>query len=331
MNKNVAQLLDKLSLFYLKLEQRNELPTYNMKKILPYFHKRVLNYPQFFYKENGKVPSISTNLISSRKKYKIYNLRFPTPCPSPYPENNLVHCRYYQIKNKKGLPTIIILHGWRIKDYTFFHRSAKRFVKMGLNSIIIELPYHLRRKLPGTYDGEYSVSVDIIRTIETMRQSVLEIRSIINWLKKEGINKIGIFGVSLGAWIGAMLGVVEKRIDFLMLISPPANPEIMFKESPLAGLIKIGIPKIEHLFKRYKSLLKIINPIFYKPVIDKNKILIIQGKYDYMVPQKVVEELWQAWEEPKLQVFPHSHLSLLFFEPRLFPCIKEFINQILYN
>jgi hypothetical protein len=46
-----------------------------------------------------------------------------------------------------------------------------------------------------------------------------------------------------------------------------------------------------------------------RPVISKEKILLIEAIHDLFVERKSVEELWQAWEQPDIWRLPHSHAS----------------------
>jgi hypothetical protein len=46
-----------------------------------------------------------------------------------------------------------------------------------------------------------------------------------------------------------------------------------------------------------------------KPVIPKENILLIEGKYDLFIEQAITEELWQKWEQPELWRLPHGHIS----------------------
>src|SRR5208283_5938824 len=59
-----------------------------------------------------------------------------------------------------------------------------------------------------------------------------------------------------------------------------------------------------------------INLTVSQPVIPKENILLIQGRYDLLVEAERTEELWQKWKQPEIWRLPHGHISALFM-PRL--------------
>ena len=324
MNKSIAALIDKLSLFYVEREWKRGKDYFDRRDIALYLKEEFLKDKELFY-ANNKLPKINQSLISSSDSYKVYDLSFKSPLPSPYPENNLVYGEYYKIKEKTD--TMIILHGWRIKNFLFYHQACRRFIDFGLNSILLTLPYHLKRAPEDTVSGEYTVSSDIIRTMEAFRQSVIEVRSIVDFLKKRGVKKIGILGTSFGGWVGGMLAVVEPRINFAILIAPAANPERILLRSKIGKLLRKDYPEVKTLPQKFLRALRITNPTLFKPLIKKENILLIESLYDQIIPNFIVENLWRAWDKPPIRRYPQGHLSLLFFEKRLFKDIREFLKR----
>jgi hypothetical protein len=55
-----------------------------------------------------------------------------------------------------------------------------------------------------------------------------------------------------------------------------------------------------------------MNLTLSQPVIAKENILLIQGRYDLLVEAEQTEELRQAWGQPEIWRLPHGHISALF-------------------
>jgi dienelactone hydrolase len=70
-----------------------------------------------------------------------------------------------------------------------------------MSALRLTLPYHLERKPPELERADHLVSSNIGRTIQSMRQAVLDTRAAVQWLKGEGYEQIGILGTSVGSCI----------------------------------------------------------------------------------------------------------------------------------
>jgi hypothetical protein len=55
-----------------------------------------------------------------------------------------------------------------------------------------------------------------------------------------------------------------------------------------------------------------MNLTLSQPVIPKENILLIQGRYDLLVEAEQTEELWQKWQQPEIWRLPHGHVSWMF-------------------
>jgi hypothetical protein len=52
-----------------------------------------------------------------------------------------------------------------------------------------------------------------------------------------------------------------------------------------------------------------MNLTLSQPVIPKENVLLIQGRYDLLVEAEQTEELWQKWQQPEIWRLPHGHAS----------------------
>ena len=109
------------------------------------------------------------------------DFRFPTPRPSRFAENNIVHGRLYRCEEHwQKRPTIVLLHGgnvmWgrrRSPGYRFgYPRLARRCNRAGFNAVTLELPYHFQRH-PRQSDA--AKNMDYLRMAEAVAQAIAEI------------------------------------------------------------------------------------------------------------------------------------------------------------
>ena len=82
-----------------------------------------------------------------------------------------------------------------------------------MNALRLTLPYHEERRPPELERAEYLVSSNIGRTIQSMRQAVLDTRAAVRWLREQGNERIGILGSSIGSCTAFLTFAHEPALD----------------------------------------------------------------------------------------------------------------------
>ena len=137
----------------------------------------------------------------------------------------------------------------------------------------------------------------------------------IKWLNNRGaISKnIILYGESLGTGVATELGT-SNAFGGIILESPFTS---------IANAAKIYYPYIPVniiLKDRYNSIGKIKN--------ITTPILIMHGKKDNIVPQKMGLELYEKANQPKFSYFPENDDHMMEYNDNLLNSIKLFINKI---
>ena len=109
-------------------------------------------------------------------------------------------------------PAVIILPHWNAKAGTYFD-LAKFFNKVGLSALRLTMPYHEERMPPELERADHLVAPNIGRSLQSIRQAVLDTRAAVTWLKEQGYEKVGIVGTSIGSCVAFMAFVHDLRID----------------------------------------------------------------------------------------------------------------------
>lgn len=134
---------------------------------------------------------------------------------TPSAENNLARARYFPVsKNKQRQPraAVVVLPQWNAQPDS--HVEACRiFNFIGMSALRLTLPYHQERRPPELKRADHLVSTNIGRTIQSMRQAVLDTRAAVSWLKQQGYERIGILGTSVGSCIAFLAFAHEPNID----------------------------------------------------------------------------------------------------------------------
>src|SRR4030095_4221320 len=75
--------------------------------------------------------------------------------------------------------------------------ACRIFNGLGMAALRLTLPYHEERRPAELERAEHLVSSNIGRTIQSMRQAVLDARAGVRWLKQQGFERVGVLGPSI--------------------------------------------------------------------------------------------------------------------------------------
>lgn len=129
-------------------------------------------------------------------------LTWTSAIQTPSAENNIAHARFFPEKKTGKQPrnAVVVLPQWNAQPES--HVEACRIFNMiGMAALRVTLPYHLQRKPPEIERADHLVSTNVGRTIQSMRQAVLDTRAAVQWLHMQGYEQIGILGTSVGSCI----------------------------------------------------------------------------------------------------------------------------------
>lgn len=126
-------------------------------------------------------------------------------------ENNTVYAHYFPVDNDKKSAVVVLPH-WNAKAGTYFD-LCKMFNRFGMSALRVTLPYHEKRMPPELDRADYLVAPNVGQTLQSLRQSVVDTRSAVRWLKEQGYEKIGLIGTSIGSCVGFFAFVHDLQID----------------------------------------------------------------------------------------------------------------------
>jgi len=179
--------------------------------------------PEKLYPITSEVPVINFSSPKNLPLIDIIDGTFPSPIQTPFPENNTNYVRHYRLKNRDSGPTVIMINGLNVDEYTYFDWWCWRFAAWGLDSVLIDIPYHIRRVPKGSYSGQYLITDDVMWSLLSLKQCFQDIQLLANWLKNQGVESIGTFGVSFGAFMAGLYVCQAENADFAVMGMPPVD------------------------------------------------------------------------------------------------------------
>jgi hypothetical protein len=232
-------------------------------------------------------------------------LTFPSAFSTPHKENNTVYCRLVPARasaaTDRRRAAVLVLPQWNSDEGG--HVGLCRLLAMnGLTALRLSLPYHDRRMPPELHRADYIVSANIARTVQVCRQAVLDARRAIAWLHREGFERIGILGSSLGSCLSLLTTAHEPliRAQALNHISP------YFADVVWRGLstrhVREGLNGHIEL-NRLRALWRPISPQWYLDRVRDRQTLLVYARYDLTFPVDLSESLVSEFKRRQL---PHE-------------------------
>lgn len=147
----------------------------------------------------------------SERDFERHNgwLKFHSEITTDVEENNAVWAKLAESGSRDRV--LVIFHHW---NATSRNRTLARFLsRSGVTVVEIAMPFHFERSRPGAHYADYMLSANLGRTIQSMRQAVLDGRKIIRWLKSEGYQEVSVLGMSLGSWVAGLIAAHERNVS----------------------------------------------------------------------------------------------------------------------
>jgi len=164
------------------------------------------------------VPGVDENFILEPGAAGSFLLRYTSGLPTPYPENNVVHARYYAADGRLneatgwGRRAVIVSPQWNADEQS--HVALCHLLnRFGISALRLSLPYHDSRRPPELNRADYLISANIGRTIQAVRQAVIDIRQAAGWLERQGYKQIGVMGSSIGSCVSWLAFIHDPRLE----------------------------------------------------------------------------------------------------------------------
>ncbi|KIQ78544.1 hypothetical protein RW25_27840 [Bacillus sp. L_1B0_8] len=265
---------------------------------------------------------------SEETDYRNGKFKYQSLIESGDSSNDVVTGEIFLNRNE-DVPNVIFVHGWRMETNErvkkIFHKDI---LKLGWNMYYFTLPYHFDREPIGShYSGEYMVSANIERTIKSTKQAVVDLRTLIHWIKTNKKGPVILIGISLGGFITNLTATVECEIDILASIFYANKLSYSIWNTSPGKFIK---EDLEHHGVTYDKLIeywKITEPSQALPQVNKKNILLICGKYDQYVHFEDTNYLWEAWERPNRYMYDCGHAGIVLKRKKIAMDTLAFIQK----
>lgn len=237
-------------------------------------------------------------------------------------ENRIMHA--YVLEHEGGpRPWLVCVHGFGMGTplLNFNGFSAKRLHRdLGLNLIFPCLPLHGPRGR-GRMSGSELLEPDYLNLMHTFTQAIWDVRRVIQWTRARQAEGVGIYGISLGGYVCALLASLDP--DLACVIAA----------IPMVDLTSAARDNEPWLFRRYdrefevdwdviRAVTHVVSPLSLPPSVPRERLFICAGTADRVVRPNHARALWRHWGRPEIHWFSGSHVLGM-----LHPSIPDFVEK----
>lgn len=239
---------------------------------------------------------------------RVYDLTFPSPVTSDIPENNTVHCEYFVPAGSGPFPAVVVLDILQ-GDALVARGEALWMAQHGVGAMVVYMAHYGPRRPPGS--STRLLSPNVPRTIESVRQTVLDIRCAVAWLASRpevDASNLGIVGTSLGSLVGAIAAANEPRVKNVCLMLGGGGLVDAYYDHPQARPYR---PVVDLLGGKpaMKALIEPVDPLTYAKQLKTKNLLMICASRDDVVPPSAGKALWEACGQQKIIWVDSTHVG----------------------
>jgi hypothetical protein len=237
-------------------------------------------------------------------------LRFTSPVRTLHPENNLVNARWFPVNGRRA---VVLLPHWN-SDAISYVGLCRVLNWLGISVLRLSMPYHDIRMPAEIRRADYAVSANIGRTLDAVRQGVIDIRCCLDWLEAQGYRQLGVLGTSLGSCYAFIASAHDERIRAAAFNHASTYFADVVWHGQSTRHIRQGLEEQIDI-ERLRKIWLAISPMSYfdKFARHARKSLIIYADYDLtFLPEfsrQVVAEFQQHRLDHKVVVLPCGHYT----------------------
>lgn len=209
-------------------------------------------------------------------------------------------------------PWVVCIHGFgtgsTFMDLVSF-RAAHLHDDLGVNVAAIVLPVHGARR-PSRVSGEEFLGFELMNSVHGLAQSLWDVRRLLTWVRRQDPRGVGVFGVSLGGLVTALVAAFEPDLDVALAGIPIVDfPALITHHAPR----HLHLRSIEHhiLDGTAQDVHRVVSPLAMPVATPPSARAMFAGLGDRLATTDQARRLWAHWDGPETRWFAGNHVGYL--------------------
>lgn len=229
-----------------------------------------------------------------------------------YHKNLTAWARWVHKKGARRRSLLVYVHGW-LEPGSWVEEATLLplwYRELGVDTAHVQLPFHGRRRPKGQlFHGEWFWTADLVRSIEAVRQAVIDVRSAMAWFRDLGYEEIGVTGLSLGGSITMLTACVSPTPDYVVpMIAHLALAEAV-EEAGILWRMKSDLDRFGVGREKRGELFRRLTIGSAKPVLAPERQLWVAAREDAYLKADLVSRQAEAWKNPEVLWIDGGHMT----------------------
>ncbi|MCW2547157.1 MAG: hypothetical protein JWN96_1617 [Mycobacterium sp.] len=215
------------------------------------------------------------------------------------------------LRHSEPRPWLVLLHGafmgYLTTDARMFD-AARLHEELGVNVVLPVLPLHGPRRPEGGLLPRSLPTIDALDNVHGLAQSAADVRALLGWIRTQDEQPIGLYGVSLGSYVAALVGALEEPLACLIAGIPAVDFPTVFRSQTPPRIRRTDW--FERFMDEMTELHTVVSPGLGVPRTPVERRFIYAGRGDRILrPLQQAAELWRLWQEPEIYWFDGGHVA----------------------
>lgn len=243
-------------------------------------------------------------LVGEKKSYRVY-LGEIEAGPANLDTEIPITFEFYEQKGASLAPVILIMPIFNGLKH-LVRPFAKHFARKGYAVVIVDT---VQRR---------TLLQDLKNPEPSLRRSIQQHRRVIDWVESRADidpTRIGVFGVSLGAFNALFLAALDERASAAAFVFVGGSlPDVLVASDErriveAVALVKEELSLNDEEFNAYLTERIETDPLMLAPHMNAERVLLVQAKRDKTVPFPRQLELREAMGRPETITLPTGHVT----------------------
>jgi len=247
-----------------------------------------------------------------------------------HPRNHTVHA---QVLEHPGPPRpwAVCVHGFGmgtpLPNLAAF-RADRLHHELGWNVVLPTLPLHGARGTARLSGGEI-LAPDYLRLVHLFAQGVWDVRRVLAWVRARGGERVGLYGLSLGGYVSALVASLEDDLAGVLVGIPAVDfPNVARDNEPW---VLRRYDRAVHIdWAEVRAATHVVSPLALDPRVPTQRRFIFAGTADRVARPDQARALWRHWDRCAIHWFPGGHVAAQ-WSPTVWPFVLDALEGMLGN
>jgi dienelactone hydrolase len=245
-----------------------------------------------------------------------------------HPRNHVLHAQLFEHRGA-ARPWVVCVHGFGmgtpIPNFAAF--SPERLHREhGWNVVLPSLPLHGRRGV-GRMSGGEVLAPDYLRMVHLFAQATWDVRRLVAWIRARGGTRIALYGLSLGAYVSALVASLEDDLAGVVAGIPAVDFPNLARDHEPRVLRRYGSDaRIDWNAVRGATLA--VSPLALAPRVPRERRFIFAGIADRVARPDQARALWRHWDRCAIHWFAGGHVAAQ-WNPTIAPFVDASLRSAL--